>query len=102
EDHLTVLPHLVHEDRQVGVVGVGDHAQPLVPGEENEVVISDFRFCSRELATGSRLRLTIRAAWSPLILPASDGLTSHPAVTLVLVHRAEDPAVLTLPNGTPE
>ena len=61
--------------------------------------ISDFRFCSRELATGSRLRLTIRAGWSTMSLPAADGLTAHPAVTLMLVHRAGDPAVLTLPIG---
>lgn len=109
---LSILMHEVRQDGQVIFLSSdlirlslrdrGGVPQPLVPGEENEVVISDFRFCSRELATGSRLRLTIRAAWSPLILPASDGLTSHPAVTLVLVHRAEDPAVLTLPNGTPE
>jgi predicted acyl esterase len=77
----------------------GGAPQPLSPGEENEVDITDFRFCSRELARGSRLRLTIRAAWSPLILPASDGLTAHSVVTLVLVHRADDPAVLTLPLG---
>ena len=54
---------------------------------------------ARELGRGSRLRLTIRAAWSPLILPGSDGLTSHPVVTVQLVHRATDPAVLTLPLG---
>ena len=70
-----------------------------MPGQENEVDLTDFRFCSRELGRGSRLRLTIRAAWSPLILPGSDGLTSHPVVTLQLVHRATDPAVLTLPLG---
>lgn len=78
----------------------GGAPQPLVAGEENEVDITDFRFCARQLARGSRLRLTVRAAWSPLILPASDGLTSHPVVTLALVHRAADPAVLTLPLGT--
>ena len=77
----------------------GGDPQPLVPDQENEVDITDFRFCARELGRGSRLRLTIRAAWSPLILPASDGLTSHPAVTLKLVHRAADPTVLTLPLG---
>jgi hypothetical protein len=71
-----------------------------VAGEENEVDITDFGFCARQLARGSRLRLTVRAAWSPLILPASDGLTLHPVVTLAIVHRAADPAVLTLPLGT--
>lgn len=32
----------------------GGEPQPLVPGEVNAVDISNFRFCSRELATGSR------------------------------------------------
>lgn len=106
---LSILLHEVRPDGQVIFVSSdlirlslrdrGGPAQPLVPGQVNEVDITDFRFCSRALARGSRLRLTIRAAWSPLILPASDGLTAHPIVTLVLVHRAEDPAVLTLPLG---
>ena len=69
-------------------------------GEENEVDITDFRFCACELGRGSRLCLTVHAAWSPLILPGSDGLTSHPVVILRLVHRATDPAVLTLLLGT--
>lgn len=77
----------------------GGEPQPLVPREENEVDITDFRFCARQLGRGSRLRLTVRAAWSPLILPGSDGLTLHPVVTLALVHRAAQPAVLTLPLG---
>ena len=106
---LSILLHEVRPDGQtiflssdlirLSLRDRGGEPQPLVPGEENEVDITDFRFCSRELGRGSRLRLTIRAAWSPLILPGSDGLTSHPVVTLQLVHRATDPAVLTLPIG---
>lgn len=106
---LSILMHEVRQDGQaiflssdlirLSLRDRGGEPQPLRPGEVNDVTISDFRFCSRELALGSRLRLTIRAAWSPLILSASDGLTSHPAVTLVLVHRAGDPAVLTVPIG---
>jgi len=78
----------------------GREPQPLVAGEENEVDITDFRFCSREVGRGSRLRLTVRSAWSTLTFPDADGLTSHPAVTLRLVHRATQPAVLTLPLGS--
>jgi len=106
---LSILLHEVRQDGQaiflssdlirLSLRDRGGAPQPLLPGEVNDVEITDFRFCSRELARGSRLRLTVRAAWSPLILPASDGLTAHPAVTLVLVHRADDPAVLTLPLG---
>jgi putative CocE/NonD family hydrolase len=106
---LSILLHEVRPDGQaiflssdlirLSLRDRGGAPQPLVPGEENEVDITDFRFCARELGCGSRLRLTIRAAWSPLILPNSDGLTSHPAVTVHLVHRAADPAVLTLPLG---
>jgi putative CocE/NonD family hydrolase len=107
---LSIMLHEVRQDGQTIFLSSdlirlsrrdrGGDPLPLVAGEENEVDITDFRFCARELARGSRLRLTIRAAWSPLILPAADGLTSHPAVTLLLVHRADDPAVLTLPLGT--
>jgi len=106
---LSILLHEVRQDGQaiflssdlirLSLRDRGGAPQPLRPGEENEVDITDFRFCARELARGSRLRLTIRAAWSPLILPASDGLTTHSAVTLVLVHRALTPAGLTLPLG---
>mgnify|MGYP003325310825 CR=1 FL=1 len=78
----------------------GGDPQPLCVGEENEVVINDFRFCARMFGRGSRLRLTIRAAWSPLILPAADGLVAHRPVNLTLVHRAADPAVLRLPLGS--
>jgi predicted acyl esterase len=77
----------------------GGPPRPLVPGEVNVVDIDDFRFCARELPIGSRLRLTLRSAWSPLTLPALDGLTAHPVVTLRLVHRAEDGPVLRLPLG---
>ncbi len=107
---LSILLHEVRPDGQVIFLSSdlirlsrrdrGGDPQPLAAGEENEVDITDFRFCARQLGAGSRLRLTVRAAWSPLILPASDGLTSHPVVTLALVHRAADPAVLTLPLGT--
>ena len=106
---LSILLHEVRPDGQtiflssdlirLSLRDRGGEPQPLVPGQENQVDITDFRFCARELGRGSRLRLTIRAAWSPLILPGSDGLTSHPVVTLQLVHRAIDPAVLTLPLG---
>jgi predicted acyl esterase len=109
---LSILLHEVRPDGQtiflssdlirLSLRDRGGDPQPLRPGEENEVDITDFRFCSREIGRGSRLRLTVRAAWSPLILPASDGLTSHPVVTLALVHRATDPAALTLPLGTDE
>jgi hypothetical protein len=106
---LSILLHEVRPDGQtiflssdlirLSLRDRGGDRQPLLPGQENEVDITDFRFCARELGRGSRLRLTIRAAWSPLILPASDGLNMHPAVTVALVHRATDPAVLTLPLG---
>jgi predicted acyl esterase len=68
-------------------------------GELNVIDIADFRFCSRTLGAGSRLRLTVRSAWSSLTLPGVDGRYTHPAVTLRIVHRADDPAVLTMPLG---
>jgi hypothetical protein len=68
-------------------------------GELAIVDISDMRFCSRTLGPGSRLRLTIRSAWSALTLPSGDGRHSHPPVTVRIVHRADNPAVLTLPLG---
>ena len=43
--------------------------------------------------------LTVRSAWSSLTLPSADGLRNHPPVTLRVLHRVDDPAVLTLPLG---
>ncbi len=68
-------------------------------GEPNVVNIADFRFCSRQFGAGSRIRLTIRSAWASLTLPSADGLRNHPPVTLQVLHRGDDPAVLTLPLG---
>jgi len=69
-------------------------------GEVNLVDISDFRFCSRTLGQGSRLRLTIRSAWSSLTVPSADGRYGHPAVRLRIVHRVDSPALLTVPIGS--
>lgn len=68
-------------------------------GEPNTIDLTDLRFCSRQFGVGSRVRLTVRSAWSSLTLPSGDGLRNHPAVTLRVLHRADDPAVLTLPLG---
>lgn len=68
-------------------------------GEPNAIDITDFRFCSRQFGAGSRVRLTVRSAWSSLTLPSEDGLRNHPPVTLRALHRADDPAVLTLSLG---
>ena len=68
-------------------------------GEPNVVNIADFRFCARQFGIGSRIRLTIRSAWSSLTLPSEDGLRDHPPVTLQVLHRASDPTMLTLPLG---
>ena len=43
--------------------------------------------------------MTVRSAWSSLTLPSADGLRNHPPVTLRVLHRVDDPAVLTLPLG---
>ena len=69
-------------------------------GEPNVVNIADFRFCARQFGIGSRIRLTIRSAWSSLTLPSEDGLRDHPPVTLQVLHRASDPTMLTLPLGS--
>lgn len=68
--------------------------------EQNIVDIEGFRFCSRTFQAGSRVRLTLRSAWSTLTLPAADGLRSHLPVTVRVIHRADDGPVLTLPLGS--
>jgi putative CocE/NonD family hydrolase len=73
--------------------------RPLVPGVEQELDVTTFRFCARVLPEGARLRLTVRSAWSTFSLPSADGRRDHPAVHLRLVHRRDAPSALTLPVG---
>ena len=72
----------------------------LLVGERNVIVLDDFRFCSRTIAQGSRLRLTIRSPWSALIIPNGDGLLDHPEVNLRVLHSKDSPTKLTMPLGT--
>ena len=72
----------------------------LLVGERNVIVLDDFRFCSREIQRGSRLRLTIRSPWSALIIPKADGLLDHPEVNLRVLHSKDSPTKLTMPLGT--
>jgi predicted acyl esterase len=74
--------------------------RPMVPGVEQELDITTFRFCARVLPVGARLRLTVRSAWSTFSLPSADGRRDHPAVHLRLVHRRDAPSSLTLPVGS--
>jgi predicted acyl esterase len=71
----------------------------LLVGEENVIDIDDFRFCSRTLQQGSRLRLTVRSPWSALIFPNADGLRDHPEVNLRILHRKDQPTQLFMPRG---
>jgi predicted acyl esterase len=72
----------------------------LLVEERNVIVLDDFRFCSRTIAQGSRLRLTIRSPWSALIIPNGDGLLDHPEVNLRVLHSKDSPTKLTMPLGT--
>jgi predicted acyl esterase len=77
------------------------NSQGTLRGGELAIIdISDMRFCSRTVGAGSRLRLTVRSAWSSLTLPSGDGRYDHPPVTVRIVHRADTPATLTLPLGS--
>ena len=71
----------------------------LLVEERNVIVLDDFRFCSRTIAQGSRLRLTIRSPWSALIIPNGDGLLDHPEVNLRVLHSKDSPTKLTMPIG---
>jgi predicted acyl esterase len=71
----------------------------LLVGERNVIVLDDFRLCSRAIAKGSRLRLTIRSPWSALIIPNGDGLLNHPAVNLRVLHSKDSPTKLIMPLG---
>lgn len=71
----------------------------LLVGERNVIVLDDFRFCSREIQRGSRLRLTFRSPWSALIIPKADGLLDHPEVNLRVLHSKDSPTKLTMPLG---
>lgn len=71
----------------------------LLVGERNVIVLDDFRFCSREIQRGSRLRLTIRSPWSALIIPKADGLLDHPEVNLRVLHSKDSPTKLIMPLG---
>ena len=71
----------------------------LLVEERNVIVLDDFRFCSRTIAQGSRLRLTIRSPWSAMIIPNGDGLLDHPEVNLRVLHSKDSPTKLTMPLG---
>ncbi|MFM8895124.1 MAG: CocE/NonD family hydrolase C-terminal non-catalytic domain-containing protein, partial [Actinomycetales bacterium] len=68
---------------------------PIRVGEENLLDLTGFRFVSRTLAPGSRLRLTLRSAWSSMTYPSGD-LAQTP-VTLIVRHGPD--TMLTLPLG---
>jgi predicted acyl esterase len=71
----------------------------LLVGERNVIVLDDFRFCSRTIGQGSRLRLTVRSPWSALIIPNGDGLLDHPEVNLRVLHSKDSPTKLIMPLG---
>jgi predicted acyl esterase len=72
----------------------------LLVGERNVIVLDDFRFCSRTIGQGSRLRLTVRSPWSALIIPNGDGLLDHPEVNLRVLHSKDSPTKLIMPLGS--
>ena len=68
---------------------------PIRVGEENLLELNGFRFVSRTLAPGSRLRLTLRSAWSSMTFPSDD--FAQVPVTLIVRHRPD--TMLALPLG---
>jgi predicted acyl esterase len=68
---------------------------PIRVGEENLLELNGFRFVSRTLAPGSRLRLTLRSAWSSMTFPSVD--FAQVPVTLIVRHGPD--TTLTLPLG---
>ena len=73
-------------------------AGPVRIGAENLLHLTGFRFTSRTLGTGSRVRLTLSAAWSTFMHPSPDLADS--AITLTVRHGPQ--TLLTLPLGEPE
>ena len=64
-------------------------------GQENALDLTGFRFTSRTIGAGSRLRLTLTAAWSTFMYPSPD-LADVPVELIV---RHEPTTQLTLPLG---
>lgn len=65
-------------------------------GDENTVEFDDLRFISRTIGAGSRVRLTLRSAWSSMNPSTVDGVTGEP-ITLIVRHGPD--TTLTLPLG---
>ena len=67
---------------------------PMRVGEENVLELTGFRFVSRTLAPGSRLRLTLRSAWSSFTYPAAEGASTP--VSLIVRHGPNTTLTLSL------
>ena len=75
------------------------------PGEPFELELNRFRFVTRTLAAGSRLRLTVRNAYSVLLgknphTGAGGGADGSRTATFRLLHDVGAPPVLTFPVVT--
>jgi uncharacterized protein len=77
----------------------GDTRDLLLPDEPADLDITDFRWAARTIATGSRLRLTIRDASSIFLSSDPEGRSTE-VRELRIHHRQSAPFVLTVPLAT--
>ena len=74
----------------------------LVPGEPADVTFREFKWCTRTVQAGSRLRLAIRHAYAIQLTPYGHGRPAGaPTAHVRIVHDAASAPRLTLPTGAP-
>jgi len=80
---------------------VGAHRY-LVPGEPTDVTFREFKWCTRTVQAGSRLRLAIRHAYAIQVTPYPHGRPADaPAAHVRILHDAASAPRLILPIGAP-
>ena len=78
------------------------HIEYLVPGEPTDVAFGEFKWCTRTVQAGSRLRLAIRHAYAIQVTPYSHGRPADaPAAHVRILHDAASAPRLILPTGAP-
>jgi putative CocE/NonD family hydrolase len=74
----------------------------LVPGEPTDVTFREFKWCTRTVQAGSRLRLAIRHAYAIQLTPYGHGRPADaPAAHVRIHHDAASAPRLILPTGAP-
>ena len=74
----------------------------LVPGEPTDVTFREFKWCTRTVQAGSRLRVAIRHAYAIQLTPYGHGRPADaPAAHVRIVHDAASAPRLILPTGAP-